>query len=564
MEGYEDQLNQAMADVQNARRRIRNGDTSKEARDLYARARVAAQKVQDEIKKNGSVPYKKSDGTWGSMPASDATAAINKKRQEMQNKYEALAAKQKQQQEELERKKAAEIEQWRKTIEEERDKAKQVISNLPSYIPIGTSEERQARREKEEQELAEYKKQRAESQAKQAEQRKINHENTMKQRIENEKQAVIDAQGSYERAKAALEEFTKQDIEDAQDMSKHTKFTGSSEEAKNKLKSDMKQLLQITTGEATDTVKAAFQASKEYADTQGSAGAIVNSIMNGKIFKDPKSQFLGYTKEQLSNLSSQSLLDLEKLNCSDRLVETMLIDSIADQVMGQREALLSSFGSYKEAYLHEKAYITAYFQQTFGNPEFLKGVRAKVYVGVSDYIDALSQEQLDKFGAKIDQKTDKLFGIVDNKIDRITSKVDKITTKLDNLTKIDILASMSNKIDSVFSMDSLEKKLNKTFLGSLIAPTVAMIGQSVGGIIKLNFTSPKFLKKISAIQDKIKVVQQQIQKAKEFIANKVQMVKNYVNDLKQKAIAAVKSYATQIINDITSKIKLNIGGALGF
>ena len=59
-------------------------------------------------------------------------------------------------------------------------------------------------------------------------------------------------------------------------------------------------------------------------------------------------------------------------------------------------------------------------------------------------------------------------------------------------------------------------------------------------------------------------VQQQIQKAKEFIANKVQMVKNYVNDLKQKAIAAVKSYATQIINDITSKIKLNIGGALGF
>lgn len=549
------QYTAAKKEVEKTRQRIRSGDTSKAAREAYHRALNNLEAAKKNLSKKGLYGYKDSDGSYKVISTQKAQQIIDDKRKKLKAKNDAMNAE--------------------RRLREENNKKSKYNNNsytLPTVKPNTNkstsssteSDKKKARREKEEQEEKEYKEKRAASQVEQAKQRKLNHEKTMKQRAENEKQAVLDATGSYERAKAALDEFTKQDIEDAKDMSKHKTFSGTSAQAKEKLASDMKNILNITTGEATATVKAAYDASKKYASSQGGAGEIVNGIITGKIFKNPKPMLLGYTEEQLANMTSQSLLDLEKLNCSDRLAETIIIDNIADSIMKQKEAFTSSFGSYKEAFILERTYITAYFKQTFGNPEFIKGVRAKVYVGVSDYIDALSQEQLDKFTAKADQKIDKIFNKVDGKIDRVTSKIDKITTKLDNLTKIDILSSISNKIDSTFSLNSLQNKLNKTFLGSLIAPTVGAIGQSIGNIVKLNFTSMKFMKSITAIQDKIKVVQQQIQKAKEFIANKVQMVKNYVNNLKQKAIDAVKTYASKIISDITSKIKLSIGGALGF
>ena len=68
---------------------------------------------------------------------------------------------------------------------------------------------------------------------------------------------------------------------------------------------------------------------------------------------------------------------------------------------------------------------------------------------------------------------------------------------------------------------------------------------------------------VKKVQTKIMSLQENIVKAKRFVAEKAQMVKDYVNNLKKKAQEAVAKFAQKIVADIKSKISSAISGAFG-
>lgn len=369
-----------------------------------------------------------------------------------------------------------------------------------------------------------------------------------------ERKKVID------KNKQALEQNAKDDAKKTSDKldeyiknsKKSDTFTGTAKDAKSNLKQIGKILTEDLKTEANNS-----NGSNEYG-TIGYAKDMIKQLKNpldysnNSVVKDPATEKLA---KALAENSKETQLTLETLKMTQKMSAQVVIDTITQQIYNQKQIWKTAGKTISDMALLQKAYISAYIKNTFGNPEFMKKVTDSVSVAVNNYIDATIDEKINN----LDKKVDNTFTKIDNKINTVTNK---INNKLDKLQKLDILSSINKKLDKCLSLDSFEAKMNKNPVTAALAAPLLTCARATTAIVSTMITSSKFVSNIKAVQNKIVRIQNSINNAKKLVKEKVQQLKTYVNNLKNQAVAVVKSYATKVINDIASKISISGVGAI--
>ena len=364
---------------------------------------------------------------------------------------------------------------------------------------------------------------------------------------------------AIDKNKQALEQNAKDDAKKTSDKldeyiknSKPDTFTGTAKDAKNNLK----QIGKILTEDLKTEVKNS-SGSNEYG-TIGYAKDMINQLKNpldfskNSVLKDPATEKLA---KALAKNSMETKFSLETLKMTQKMSAQVVIDTITQQIYNQKQIWKAAGKTISDMALLQKAYISTYIKNTFGNPEFMKKVTDSVSVAVNNYIDATIDEKINN----LDKKVDNTFTKIDNKINTVTNK---INNKLDKLQKLDILSSINKKLDKCLSLDSFESKMNKNPVTAALAAPLLTCARTTTSIVSTMITSSKFVSNIKAVQNKIARIQNSISNAKKLVQEKVQQLKTYVNNLKNQAVAVVKSYATKVINDIASKISISGVGAI--
>ena len=326
----------------------------------------------------------------------------------------------------------------------------------------------------------------------------------------------------------------------------------------NQMKKDAKNILEISTSSLTTEVKTALselRGTSEIKAVQDIVNKSAKDISNVKnLLKN------GLSSNDLNVLSNEAYLKYMQDLITNKMTAQSILDAISTQIFNNYGSILKTAKqTATDVFLIQKAYISAYMKNTFGNPEFVSGIRNAMAQNVEKYLNSLTDNTITNYSKKLDKKIDTTFTRISSKIDKSTGK---IISKLDNLTKIDLLENINNKIAKSLSFQSLADKLNKNPITAIFAGGILEIGSIMSLSVTSQLKNAKFLKIIGGVQDKILKISKQVQAAKEFVAKKIQAVKDYVNKLKEKAMEAVKKFATKVINDIKSKISGAITGAI--
>lgn len=410
--------------------------------------------------------------------------------------------------------------------------------------------QRAANQQEYEDQLAAYKeqhaKERAEYKARQEQLAKDRHDKYLKDLDEKTKAA----QDSGKKAYQSINDYTYSAVEAYKQQEESGGYKGSSSQAKKELKDSLKDLWKMGAGDAQDELSQAYKDASGSIDVFRNAKGTVqdlikNSVGQGKNMLNDAN--LTYQAAMLNITDKDAMLEIQKQILAQKLADRIIMDQIADNVRNQMDIFMNAGKDIQNALLVQKAYIAAYVKQTFGNPQFMANVTHVVTIKVFNYVDAMKNEQVDKINGKID----KAFERVDKKLDKITEKSYKI---LDKAAKIDILKDFNNKLDKMTSLEGLQNKLNKNpILGPLLSPLVGAVSQVGNVAVKGFMASTGVTGAVARIQEKIVGLQSKIADAKNFIATRVQMVKDYLNQLKEKAKAAVKQFADKVVADIKAK-----------
>lgn len=326
----------------------------------------------------------------------------------------------------------------------------------------------------------------------------------------------------------------------------------------NQMKKDAKNILEISTSSLTTEVKTALSELKGSSEIKA-VQDIVNSSAKGigeikNLLKN------GLSSNDLNVLSNEAYLKYMQDLVTNKMTAQSILDAISTQVYNNYGNILkTATQTATDVFLIQKAYISAYMKNTFGNPEFVSAIRNTMAQNVEKYLNSLTDNTITNYSKKLDKKIDNTFTRISTKLDKSTGR---IISKLNNLTKINLLENINDKIAKSLSFQSLADKLNKNPITAIFAGGILEIGSVVSLSVTSKLKDAKFMKIIGGVQDKILKISKQVQAAKEFIANKIQAVKDYVNKLKEKAMEAVKKFATKVIDDIKSKISGAIAGAI--
>lgn len=408
--------------------------------------------------------------------------------------------------------------------------------------------------------LAAYKKQRAEEKAaakkKRDEEAEKRHDEYVKQRKEIAEKAKKDGEAGYK----AVNDYTYAAVKAYEEQEANGGYKGSPAQAKQELKNSLKDIWNLSTAGAQEELSGAYSGISSSIDTFKNAKDTVSGI-----YKDALGQGMGmlgnakmtYQAALLNATNKDAMLDIQKQILTQKLTDRMIMDQIIDNVQNQMLNFKTAGQAIQNMLLVQKAYIAAYVKQTFGNPQFVANVTKVVEVKVDNYVEAMAIDTVGKVNTKIG-----------GAFDRVNDKVDKISTNiisyLDKAEKIDILAKMNSQLDKITSIeDSFNKKMekfNNSPVGIFLSPLIGAVSSSVGGGLKVMFASNPVTEAVKKVQTKIMSLQENIVKAKQFVAEKAQMVKDYVNNLKKKAQEAVKQFAQKIVADIKSKISSALGG----
>lgn len=415
--------------------------------------------------------------------------------------------------------------------------------------------------------LDKYKKERAEKKAKEKQERekaaKKRQEEYVKQRDAKAKEGDEAGKNAYKQ----INDYAYTQKENYRQQVKDGGYKGTSAEAKADLKNTLSDLWNMGTGDARKELSGAYKDISPSIDVFKNARSTVsdlykNNVLGGVTEMAGNAQ-MALSAGALAAVDKDGMVNLQKIILTQKLADRAILDNITDAVNGQMQNFKDAGTAIKNAYLVQHAYIAAYVKQTFGNPQFMKNVTGVVAIKVGNYVEAWTNEQVNKYKDKINNKIDTIYTRVDQKIDKISSKIDGALDKVDKLTQIDLLSKMNDKIDKFTSLQGLQNKLNKSPLGALLSPIVGTVG-AVGGVaIRGMFAQTGITSAISKIQEKMVGLHDKIQQAKAFVQQKVQMVKNYINDLKEKAKAIVTDFANKIVGDIKSKIQSAVTGAIG-
>lgn len=326
-------------------------------------------------------------------------------------------------------------------------------------------------------------------------------------------------------------------------------YTGTAQEAKNNLKELGKIIISGGEKEIGNS-----SSSTEYG-TIGFAKNLINQLKNPLDFSNNSVLKDENTKNLLKTLvqgNKDTQLSLATLKLTQKMSAQVVIDTMAEQIRNQKQLWKSMGKTMSDTILLQKAYINSYIKNTFGNPEFMKKVSTAVSAQVTNYVDATIDEKMVSVNKKINNTFTKVT-------DKVNSTTNKVNSKLDTLSKINIVKSINDKLDSCLSLSSFEAKMNKNPLTKALAGPLMLCAKSTTNVVTNLISSSTFVKTLKAAQSKIVNLQKAISAAKEKALEKVQQLKNYVTKLKNQAIAAVKSYASKIVSDIVSKISVSAG-----
>lgn len=473
-------------------------------------------------------------------------AAKNKAEREAARAREAAKTPEQKAQEKLDEQRKrdeARLKRQKETKDREDNIKKDAASRLKKY-----QEARDKANADEKVKQEKYQQERKERLAKEAEARhKVRTEG-----VENaKKQAETDAASYRKSAEEAIKNHSNTNT--ANETSK---------QALDDMKSTVKDIWNATTGGITAEWKNSLAGKDE--GSLGYAKTSLNALFGGLGITNGSSALAalqgGLTQKQIATLTQNSMLNLQKDLTTGMMTQQIVLDAIANQIQAQGDMFNQIGHSVTSAYLIQRAYINAYLKETFGNPTFMKEVHGVVTEKIDIFLDTLTAEKLKKLNDKADKKINNTFTRINNKVDTTTKK---INLQLDKITKINILDGMNSLITKSTSMIGLINRMNKNPILKVFTPIVSATAQVASMSIMAKFYKPSFVAKMAKLQSKVIAIQAAVNKAKEYITQKTAQLKAYVNELKQKAMNAVTSYAQKIVNDIKSKITVSLAGAMG-
>lgn len=415
---------------------------------------------------------------------------------------------------------------------------------------------RQKNKEDYARQLKEYQDKRAKEKAEEKARREA-EEKTRRESYEKARDSIGNtAEADGGKGRQAVTDYTRKLQEEYKKQQEDRGYAGSSSQARAQLRSSIKDIWNLSTAEARKELRGAYTQNSE------AISALMNarSTVSGLVYDKAIGGFTGSLSNSALSLQAAALtvrnkegmVELQKQILTQKLANRVVLDQIADAVSGQMHSLQASGTQIRNMVLLQRAYVAGYIKQTFGNPEFMANVAATVSIRVNNYVDALTNEKLTELNSKVDS----IFLRADGKLASLTSRVN---TALNQASRIDVLSAMNKQIDK---LTNLTDKLDKSPVGRLVSPLIKDVISSTGKQIDGTFKGGAFSRTVQAIKDKVVGLQGRLNEAKKFVTEKVQMVRDYVNQLKEKAMAAVKVYADRVIGDIKSKISNALTGAV--
>lgn len=287
------------------------------------------------------------------------------------------------------------------------------------------------------------------------------------------------------------------------------------------------------------------------------SSSIIGNLLAGFVANSGKT---GLSQNDIKKIGTTAELELEQAKFSKKLAEMSIIKMIAMKAyqmsQADRENIKNNFISVT---MTEKAYISALIHQTFGNKEFMTKTFDNINKQLSVYVGALTEEKINSFDDRLQSKIDNGFSKIDNKIESTTKK---INTKLDLITKIDVVKSLNDKLNVANSIDSFTTRLTSSPVGMVFEPVITAMGTTTKNAFNSFVNSTSIVSSLKKVQAKFVNIQKSLDSFKKKAQERIQQIKNYVTDLKNKAVAKVKEYATKIVADITSKITSALKGAI--
>lgn len=415
--------------------------------------------------------------------------------------------------------------------------------------------------------LDKYKKERAEAKAKAKQEREETAKKRREEYVKQRDAKTDEGKKAGETAYKQINDYAYTAKESYRQQVQDGGYKGTSAEAKADLKNTLSDIWNMSTGDARKELSGAYSEVSPAIDTLKNARSTVtdlykNTVIGGVTEMAGNAQ-MALSAGALAAVDKDGMVNLQKIILSQKLADRVVLDNIMDAVNGQMQTFKDAGAAIKNFYLVQHAYIAAYVKQTFGNPKFMKNITGVVAIKVGNYVEAWTNEQVTKYMDKANKKIDQVFTRIDKKIDKVSSKIDGALDKVDKLTQIDLLQKMNDKIDKFTSLQGLQNKLNKSPFGALLSPIVGAVG-AVGGIaIKGMLAQTGITSAVARIQQRIVGLHDKIVQAKQFVAQKIQAVKDFVNNLKEKAKAIVTEFANKIVSDIKSKIQNAVAGAAG-
>lgn len=425
-------------------------------------------------------------------------------------------------------------------------------------------EQRKKNQQEYDEAVSRYKSERADQKAKEKAAREEAARKRHEQYVEDLEKKSKAGSEQGEQAYKRINDYTYTEKENYKQQIADGGYKGSSAQAKKELQDSIGDLWNMSTGDARQELSGAYKDLSGSIDTFRNAKGTVYDLYNGKVVGDGldglANSALNIQAAAMAVTDKNGMVELQKAILTQKLADRMVLDQVSDAVMNQMRTFQDAGTAVRNALLVERAYCAAYIKQTFGNKQFMQNVTGVVAIKVGNYVEALTNEYVTKYEKKINDKIDSTFTKIDKKLDTITERV---TKKLDKLEKINVLAKMNDAIDKFTSLGGLQKKLDKSPVGFLLKPIVGAVSSLGNVAVRGMLLQTGVTGVVVNIQSRILGLQSKIATAKQFIVQKIQMVKTFVNNLKEKAKAVVTEFANKIVADIKSKIQSVVAGMGG-
>lgn len=253
--------------------------------------------------------------------------------------------------------------------------------------------------------------------------------------------------------------------------------------------------------------------------------------------------------KQYTEKATKAELEQQVTTLTQQMTELSLTNAIANKIV-----VASKVNGASQS---EKTLAEAYCKQTFGDQSFMDTMSTAIRSSINTMIETEEQNYIDRTNSKLNTTA-----VVDSVGITFNASTTRTIEKLDVTTKLDIVKNLNDKILNVSNLTALNEKLSSTALGNLLKPTINdVLAKAVlhadGLISNVNF--------VKIIQEKQNLVLQQETVFNNFVLKAKHdelIVKQTIEEWKQKQYAVAQAYANRIISTISDSIISSVKGAI--